>query len=145
MDRRGSLRGRRGTRTCPVMPLRGIVTRVEVEDPVADVVHGLVQLTDQFDQLVAQADVADAAGQCLHAHAGGVQPLDDVVVEVPADAVTFLEQVQPVQDLLTDFRVQGQRDLGREGADHLAECSVEGRPSGVPGSEHESVSTVVAW
>jgi len=89
--------------------------RVETEDGGPDVLYDL-SCRSRWCSAIRAAATADRALRAAHRQADREQPLDDVIVQVPADAFPFCDQLQFVERGPVSRAAQRQRRLfGKRG------------------------------
>ena len=76
------------------------------------------------------ARVGDGAGGGLQCHAHGEEPLDDVVVQVPGDALAVADEGQLFAVGLGAVELDGEARLLPEALDHPDLLGAEGGPTG---------------
>ena len=108
---------------------------MEVEDRGPNVPNCVVELVHDLVDSPARVLLVDQAQRALHAHPGGVEPLDHVIVQIPDDPVAVGEQLQ---QLLGLGGFQGQRRLIGEGAEHGDLLWLEGDGPLVPHSQQHA-------
>ncbi len=119
-----------------VRPGRG-VPGLQREDGGADVLDGLVHRVDRVGDPAGHLRPGDHRHGALQRHAGGVQPLDDQVVQVTRDPVAVLVQRQPLG--LGPARGQLERDArlgGERGHDVRLGLRERRPPVTAPDGEH---------
>ena len=106
----GRRRRRRGARCASDAPDRG----TQLEDRAADVPDGRVEVVDGRVDPLGHLRSAGVRHGALQLHAGGEQPLDDHVVQVPGDPLAVLQHHQQLAFLLGAGAFQGERGLAGE-------------------------------